>query len=597
MADPSHADDDALRRDLLEETLQECERLLAATEAEALEIRQTAKRHAQERADATARALTAAAERLREEAAADRAAAQEDRARAQHLHLEIEQRSSAVDDERRALAERTLEADRLREEAAADRAAAQEDRARAQQLHLEIEQRSRAVDDERQALADRNLEAEQRLARLQGEIERLTRLAQARLSDATALQAELEAERDAHRVAALQTAHGPDVEHLERLESEIAARLAEADQIAAERLAAADRHVSKRLERLDAELAARHADAERAAAEALAQADAARRQAAELLEDARRQASEQLAEASAAAGAQLADAQRHADALQRSTADAGAIAGSGTAGNADDEAARKVTAAERAAAERIAEADDEATRRLLDAMEEARRIVAGAEADATRIRSYAEQRVQPATDEQPDDRLDLTVADARPGSSDEEPKQRSRRRRGARALWIVLALGAVTATVRAYVVAPYTVNAASMEPQLSDGDRVVLNRLAFEVDAPERGDVVVFDTADVPGAAEAPSRRLVKRVVGLPGEKVQALDGALVVDDEVIDDPWQAAPTPAFGPILVPEGMVFVLGDNRSLSVDSRTFGVVPIGALTGRVEAVIWPLGDAGPL
>ena len=85
-------------------------------------------------------------------------------------------------------------------------------------------------------------------------------------------------------------------------------------------------------------------------------------------------------------------------------------------------------------------------------------------------------------------------------------------------------------------------------------------------------------------------------MVGLPGEEVQGLDDRLVVDGEVIDDPWHGSTrTPAFGPIVVPDGMVFVLGDNRSLSVDSRIFGAVPIEALTGRVDVVVWPPDRAG--
>jgi signal peptidase I len=135
-----------------------------------------------------------------------------------------------------------------------------------------------------------------------------------------------------------------------------------------------------------------------------------------------------------------------------------------------------------------------------------------------------------------------------------------------------------------------------MEPEFHDGDRLVVNKLAYRLGDVRRGDIVVIDTSQVSETTHQLGETLVKRVVGLPGEVVQASDDRVLVDGQPLDEPWlEGAPTAPFGPMEVPEGSLFVLGDARGVSIDSRTFGPVPIDAVVGRVEAVIWPPGDAG--
>jgi signal peptidase I len=89
----------------------------------------------------------------------------------------------------------------------------------------------------------------------------------------------------------------------------------------------------------------------------------------------------------------------------------------------------------------------------------------------------------------------------------------------------------------------------------------------------------------------------VKRVIGLPGDVVQGVDGRVLINGEQLDEPWleDDVLTPPFGPVDVPEDSLLLLGDDRVLSVDSRTFGAVPIDAVVGRVDAVIWPPGNVG--
>jgi len=138
-----------------------------------------------------------------------------------------------------------------------------------------------------------------------------------------------------------------------------------------------------------------------------------------------------------------------------------------------------------------------------------------------------------------------------------------------------------------------------MEPRLHDGDRLVVDKLSYRVRDIERGDVVIVDTDDIPPQTRPDGDSVVKRVIGLPGERIQAIEGKVLVDDQLLDETWLGddVTTPDFGSVLVPEGSIFVLGDNRGTSIDGRTFGAIPEGAIIGQVEWVIWPLGDAGRL
>ncbi len=125
-----------------------------------------------------------------------------------------------------------------------------------------------------------------------------------------------------------------------------------------------------------------------------------------------------------------------------------------------------------------------------------------------------------------------------------------------------------------------------------------MNKVAYRLSDPKRGDVVVLDITPIAGAPPHLGDTLVKRVVGLPGDVVEAVDGRVRINGAELDEPWLGdVETPAFGPVEVPEDKLFVLGDARVLSIDSRTFGPVPTDALVGRVEAVVWPPHDAGRL
>lgn len=257
--------------------------------------------------------------------------------------------------------------------------------------------------------------------------------------------------------------------------------------------------------------------------------------------------------------------------------------------------------AQAASQERLANADRLAAEVLRTADRLALDIV-----EEARLSSSPSEEVDDSDRPPPPDPPDRERADAAdPADGDAGKGTGSRRRRrpnllGKTARVVLLVLVGVVGSdlVRSCVAEPYTVASTSMEPELKDGNRLVVDKLAYRFGEVGRGDVVVFDTSRVSDETVPLGETLVKRVVGLPGETVQAVDGVVLVDGVPLPEPSPGTPkTPSFGPVQVPDGSVFVLGDNRVVSIDSRTFGPVPADAIIGRVDAVLWPPGDAGPL
>jgi signal peptidase I len=164
--------------------------------------------------------------------------------------------------------------------------------------------------------------------------------------------------------------------------------------------------------------------------------------------------------------------------------------------------------------------------------------------------------------------------------------------------WLVVVAVAITSAllVRAYVVQQFAVEGESMLSTLQDGDRVLVNRLSYRLHDPRRGDVVVLKRFD----GNATERDLIKRVIGLPGETIEVRSCVVYIDDQELKEPYL---DPAIqqrdgcgsdqAPIQVPEDSVFVLGDHRGKSSDSRAFGPVADDFLIGRAFVIIWPVGD----
>ncbi len=132
----------------------------------------------------------------------------------------------------------------------------------------------------------------------------------------------------------------------------------------------------------------------------------------------------------------------------------------------------------------------------------------------------------------------------------------------------------------------------SMEPNLHTNERLVIEKFSYHFHGPRRGDVVVLrDPGGSPGL-------LIKRVVGLPGERVTLADGKVYIDGQPLNEPYLNQATQGGGRSwIVPPLSVFVMGENRSASRDSRLFGPVPLEELIGRALFRYWPPGEVGPV
>jgi signal peptidase I len=140
--------------------------------------------------------------------------------------------------------------------------------------------------------------------------------------------------------------------------------------------------------------------------------------------------------------------------------------------------------------------------------------------------------------------------------------------------------------VRPVVAAPSLIQGPSMEPTLRTGDRVLVEKIGYHFDTPQRGDVVLIQ-------AENGGEDLIKRVAALPGETVSVRADAVYVDGEPLPGARASRDLPGFSGLstTVPPGHVYVLGDNRDHSTDSRYFGPVSLERIEGEALATFWPL------
>lgn len=167
---------------------------------------------------------------------------------------------------------------------------------------------------------------------------------------------------------------------------------------------------------------------------------------------------------------------------------------------------------------------------------------------------------------------------------------------------IVLAV-LLAAGIRAFIFSPIIVDGQSMMPTLESEDRMIVNKLNYKISEPKRFDIIVFHADE--------EHDYIKRIIGLPGDHIEYKDDTLYVNGKAYNEPYldeyknelpEGSLTPDFtleetavGKKTVPEGHLFVMGDNRRYSKDSRHIGAVPIKEVLGDTNLVYWPLEEAG--
>lgn len=163
--------------------------------------------------------------------------------------------------------------------------------------------------------------------------------------------------------------------------------------------------------------------------------------------------------------------------------------------------------------------------------------------------------------------------------------------------WVLVVVVALLAALvlRATLIQTYYIPSTSMAPTLEVGDRLMVYKLAFSIGDVEKGDLVVFSRPS--RLPDSPINDFVKRVVALEGEKVEVTDGDLYIDGSRVDEPYLESSTVTndFEEVEVPDGHVFVMGDNRQNSRDSRDFGPIQEELLVGEVFLRIWPFNNFG--
>jgi signal peptidase I len=187
---------------------------------------------------------------------------------------------------------------------------------------------------------------------------------------------------------------------------------------------------------------------------------------------------------------------------------------------------------------------------------------------------------------------------------------------------LVVIAFAVALLLKSFVLQAFFIPSASMEQTLQIGDRVLVEKVSYRFTSPSRGDVVVFEKdlgsgldpieedgnvlqkvgealRGLFGFPTGTAQDFIKRVVAIEGDTVEGSEGRLIVNGQPVEEPYLGSDTEtsSFGPVDVPSGMIFVMGDNRGNSDDSRNFGPVPVDTVVGRGFLLIWPPSDFSTL
>ncbi len=162
--------------------------------------------------------------------------------------------------------------------------------------------------------------------------------------------------------------------------------------------------------------------------------------------------------------------------------------------------------------------------------------------------------------------------------------------------WLMTILLAVllSLAIRTYVAEARWIPSESMLPTLRIGDHLIIEKISYKFGAIDRGDIVVFKAPPASHLEEV----MIKRVIALPGETVSIKDGVVYINGNPLEEPYELEkPREDFEPVTVPENSIFVMGDNRNNSFDSRFWGVLEKDLVIGKAFARYYPLGSASIL
>jgi signal peptidase I len=141
--------------------------------------------------------------------------------------------------------------------------------------------------------------------------------------------------------------------------------------------------------------------------------------------------------------------------------------------------------------------------------------------------------------------------------------------------------------IRVFLFQPFYIPSGSMEPTLTEGDRIIVSKINYRLGQPKRWDIIVFKYP------VDPKRDFIKRMTGLPGETVQIQDSTIYIDGNKVEQSFLPVGLRYndYGPIKIPEGQYFMMGDNRNNSEDSRVWGTLPKGNIVGKALFIYWPI------
>lgn len=165
------------------------------------------------------------------------------------------------------------------------------------------------------------------------------------------------------------------------------------------------------------------------------------------------------------------------------------------------------------------------------------------------------------------------------------------------ALKTIALSGILAFGIRSFVAEARYIPSGSMLPTLQINDRLIIDKISYDFRDPKRGDIVVFSPTDTLKKQNFKDA-FIKRVIGLPGEKVEVKDGIVYVNGQSIQEKYiEDQPNYRFGPVSVPPNQYLVLGDNRNNSYDSHYWGFVPRDNIIGRAVIRFWPINRVGEI